>query len=194
MTDNILPKEGALVKDKKFLSGWPLGFWDGAIVLGFSLAPLIFQVGTILLYPRYEEANRDTIEHAFAEYFGNGDIMFVALAVAGSVAAKVWLDIRYREYSNAAFNAPIVICGLLAAMVQTGKILDFKPDLPAMVLISLILLGAAMWTYVWLIANPPEDHAQSVSKTLQDGANKLADQVKKLQAEEKHPEDGGGND
>lgn len=175
-----------VTRKRKPLSGWHLGFWDCVIVLAFSFAPLLFTLALLAIFAPATTADGAEAGalQSIANYFSEGHLLFVALAVAGSVAAKIWLDAQYRQYSNMAFNAPIVACAVFAALIQSGRHFLREPDLFWISLLSIVLLGGVLWSYAWLIANGPHTKALSVEQSLAEGSNTLAAEVRELRSGE----------
>lgn len=170
----------------KALSGWSLAWWDCALVLVFSFAPLILAIAGILVFPTQAKTIGLTIPSAFADYFQQGHLLFVALAIAGSVAAKIWLDAHFRPHSHLAFNAPIALCAALAAMVQTGRYFLEEPELWATGVLSVILLVGVLIPYAWLVANAPTHRTQSVEESLTQSSGDLAQAVRSLRSGDKN--------
>lgn len=166
-------------------TGWFLGILDSFIVLLFSTAPLIFTVLILQIYPPTQSNSGLAISAAFAEYFGKGELLFIALAIGGSVAAKIWLDAQYRRYSNPLFNGPIVIAAVFAALISSGRVSGRQPDAEFVVTSSLVLLVAALGAYAWLIAKGPAAEPHSVDTSLKKSSDDLAERVRKLRSQGK---------
>jgi hypothetical protein len=172
-----------VAKSRWPLTGWALGLADSTVVFTFSIAPLLFTVLILLFYPP-EVQGALTIPGAFGEYFGRGELLLVALAIGGSVAAKIWLDASYHKYSSSPFlNGMIVVAAVIVAIISFGRVTNREPEFAFTIVCSTLLLVAAFGAYSYLIAKGTHAEPHSVETSLKKSSDDLAAKVRLLRSQ-----------
>ena len=161
-------------------TGWALGVTDGFIVLMFSTAPLLITSLLLVIYSP-KGPNALSLGGVVGEYFGKGELLFVALSILGSVAAKIWLDPQYRPHWVLPMQLSIVAVFVLCTIIATGRTLALSPKVNAVLILSVVSLVIAMLAYVWLIAKGGDLEPISVEQSLNKSSKRsLADELRKL--------------